>query len=99
MKQRLSWLALRAAREKHLHHFPKVGTGDVVKLAEEIEKQRRDLDKPKPNVEETPHSPTMHDETKLETETDRAGSEVKTEAGIKTEDISTDDIKMSDDVS
>ncbi|KAJ8586500.1 UDP-glucose 4-epimerase [Rhizopogon salebrosus TDB-379] len=36
-KQRWSWLALRTARDQYLQHFGKIGTGDVVLLANEIE--------------------------------------------------------------
>lgn len=39
-KQRLSWLALRTARDKYLHHFGKIGNGDVLLLAQEIEKEK-----------------------------------------------------------
>ena len=37
-KQRWAWLALRAARDQHLQHFGKIGTGDIEALAQEIEK-------------------------------------------------------------
>ncbi|KII93278.1 hypothetical protein PLICRDRAFT_101473 [Plicaturopsis crispa FD-325 SS-3] len=36
-KQRWSWLALRTARDQHLQHFGKIGTGDITLLAQEIE--------------------------------------------------------------
>ncbi|KIY73416.1 hypothetical protein CYLTODRAFT_365962 [Cylindrobasidium torrendii FP15055 ss-10] len=36
-KQRYAWLALRAARDKHLNLFSKIGTGDIEKLIEGIE--------------------------------------------------------------
>ncbi|KAK0466275.1 THO complex subunit 1 transcription elongation factor-domain-containing protein [Desarmillaria tabescens] len=36
-KQRIAWLALRAAREQHLNLFGKIGTGDIELLVEEIE--------------------------------------------------------------
>jgi len=39
-KQRWSWLALRTARDQYLQHFGKIGTGDVVLLAQEIEKEK-----------------------------------------------------------
>lgn len=42
-KQRWSWLALRAARDQHLQHFGKIGTGDIEALAQEIEKEERSL--------------------------------------------------------
>jgi hypothetical protein len=38
-KQRWSWLALRTARDNHLQHFGKIGTGDVLLLSQEIEKE------------------------------------------------------------
>jgi hypothetical protein len=40
-KQRWSWLCLRVARDQYLQHFGKIGTGDIVLLAEEIEKEKR----------------------------------------------------------
>ncbi|KIJ66457.1 hypothetical protein HYDPIDRAFT_86611 [Hydnomerulius pinastri MD-312] len=39
-KQRWSWLALRTARDQHLQHFGKIGTGDVALLAQEIEAEK-----------------------------------------------------------
>ncbi|KIL00784.1 hypothetical protein PAXRUDRAFT_29517 [Paxillus rubicundulus Ve08.2h10] len=39
-KQRWSWLALRTARDQHLQHFGKIGTGDVYLLAQEIETEK-----------------------------------------------------------
>ncbi|KAI0066697.1 UDP-glucose 4-epimerase [Artomyces pyxidatus] len=39
-KQRLSWLALRVARDQHLAHFGKIGTGDVALLIQEIEREK-----------------------------------------------------------
>ncbi|KZT08810.1 UDP-glucose 4-epimerase [Laetiporus sulphureus 93-53] len=41
-KHRWSWLALRAARDQYLQHFGKIGTGDIVLLAQEIEKEKRE---------------------------------------------------------
>jgi len=38
-KHRLSWLALRTARDEHLRHFGKIGNGDVLALVQEIEKE------------------------------------------------------------
>ncbi|KAK7063916.1 UDP-glucose 4-epimerase [Favolaschia claudopus] len=40
-KQRWSWLALRTARDHHLGHFGKIGTGDIEQLAKEIEAEKR----------------------------------------------------------
>jgi len=40
-KHRWSWLALRTARDQYLAHFGKIGTGDIVQLALEIEKEAR----------------------------------------------------------
>lgn len=40
-KQVHSWLALRVARERHLAHFGKIGTGDILLLEEEIEKEAK----------------------------------------------------------
>jgi hypothetical protein len=39
-KQRWAWLALRTARDQHLAQFAKIGVGDVVALAAEIERER-----------------------------------------------------------
>jgi len=39
-KQRWAWLALRTARDQHLSQFAKIGTGDIVALAAEIERER-----------------------------------------------------------
>lgn len=39
-KQRWSWLALRTARDQYLQHFGKIGTGDVLILAQEIEREK-----------------------------------------------------------
>lgn len=36
----MSWLALRLARDEHLHHFGKIGNGDVLALVQEIEKEK-----------------------------------------------------------
>jgi hypothetical protein len=36
---------LRVARDQYLQHFGKIGTGDIVLLAEEIEKEKRERDK------------------------------------------------------
>nr|GAT59847.1 UDP-glucose epimerase [Mycena chlorophos] len=40
-KQRIAWLGLRAARESHLQHFGKIGTGDIEMLLKEIEAEKR----------------------------------------------------------
>lgn len=39
-KQRWAWLALRTARDQHLAQFSKIGVGDVVALAAEIDRER-----------------------------------------------------------
>jgi len=39
-KQRWAWLALRTARDQHLAQFSKIGVGDIVALAAEIERER-----------------------------------------------------------
>ncbi|KAF9446133.1 UDP-glucose 4-epimerase [Macrolepiota fuliginosa MF-IS2] len=41
-KQRWAWLALRTARDQHLQHFGKIGTGDVELLVQEIEKDKQE---------------------------------------------------------
>ena len=45
-KQRMSWLALRLARDEYLHLFGKIGDGDVVALAQEIEKEAKEKERP-----------------------------------------------------
>ncbi|THV06472.1 UDP-glucose 4-epimerase [Dendrothele bispora CBS 962.96] len=44
-KQRWSWLALRTARDQYLSHFGKIGTGDVMLLVQEIEKEKKEKEK------------------------------------------------------
>ncbi|KAL4067280.1 THO complex subunit 1 transcription elongation factor-domain-containing protein [Scleroderma yunnanense] len=39
-KQRWAWLALRMARDQYLQHFGKIGTGDIILLAQEIDTER-----------------------------------------------------------
>ncbi|KAG6849396.1 hypothetical protein H0H93_008842, partial [Arthromyces matolae] len=39
-KQRWAWIALRTARDQHLQHFGKIGTGDIEMLSKEIDKER-----------------------------------------------------------
>ncbi|PPR06601.1 hypothetical protein CVT24_001786 [Panaeolus cyanescens] len=39
-KHRWAWLALRTARDQYIQHFGKIGTGDLVKLAHEIEQEK-----------------------------------------------------------
>lgn len=39
-KQRWAWLALRTARDQHLAQFAKIGVGDIVALAAEIDRER-----------------------------------------------------------
>jgi hypothetical protein len=46
-KQRWSWLALRTARDNHLQHFGKIGAGDVILLAQEIEKENKEREEQK----------------------------------------------------
>lgn len=40
-KHRLAWLALRTAREQYLAHFGKIGNGDIIQLATEIENEEK----------------------------------------------------------
>ncbi|KAJ8472875.1 hypothetical protein ONZ45_g16501 [Pleurotus djamor] len=42
-KTRWAWLALRTARDQHLQHFGKIGTGDLELLAQEIEKEKNSV--------------------------------------------------------
>lgn len=44
-KQRFSWLALRIARDKYLRFFDKIGAGDVLRLAHDIEAERLGIEK------------------------------------------------------
>ncbi|OJT13963.1 THO complex subunit 1 [Trametes pubescens] len=44
-KQRWAWLALRTARDQYLQYFGRIGAGDVVLLAQEIEKGRAEREK------------------------------------------------------
>ena len=37
----MTWLALRTARDQHLQHFGKIGTGDLELLAQEIETEKK----------------------------------------------------------
>ena len=46
-KLRTSWLALRTARENHLHLFGKIGTGDILLLAAEIAKEAKEREEAK----------------------------------------------------
>ncbi|KAJ7724223.1 THO complex subunit 1 transcription elongation factor-domain-containing protein [Mycena metata] len=40
-KDRWAWLAFRMARDQHLEHFGKIGTGDVELLVKEIEAEKK----------------------------------------------------------
>lgn len=56
-KQRWAWLALRSARESHLHLFPKIGTGDVELLVKAIEappEEKKDLKMAEPVAMDSP---------------------------------------------
>ncbi|KAF7792534.1 hypothetical protein EIP86_003575 [Pleurotus ostreatoroseus] len=44
-KQRWTWLALRTARDQYLQHFGKIGTGDILQLAQEIENEKIEREK------------------------------------------------------
>ncbi|OCH90556.1 hypothetical protein OBBRIDRAFT_887644 [Obba rivulosa] len=44
-KTRWTWLALRTARDQYLQHFGKIGTGDVLALAQEIEKEKQERER------------------------------------------------------
>ncbi|KAJ7150385.1 THO complex subunit 1 transcription elongation factor-domain-containing protein [Mycena filopes] len=46
-KDRWAWLAFRMARDQHLEHFGKIGTGDVALLVKEIEEKKRTAEKEK----------------------------------------------------
>ncbi|KAI0756087.1 THO complex subunit 1 transcription elongation factor-domain-containing protein [Daedaleopsis nitida] len=39
-KQRWAWLALRTGRDQYLQHYGHIGTGDIVLLVQEIEKEK-----------------------------------------------------------
>ncbi|KIY50481.1 UDP-glucose 4-epimerase [Fistulina hepatica ATCC 64428] len=40
-KQRWTWLALRTARDKYLHHFVSIGTGDLEALVKAVDDEER----------------------------------------------------------
>lgn len=42
-KLRWSWLALRTARDVYLNHLGRIGTGDILQLQQEVEKEAREL--------------------------------------------------------
>ena len=44
-KQRWTWLALRTARDQYLQHFGKIGTGDILQLAQESENEKIEREK------------------------------------------------------
>ncbi|KAI0640295.1 UDP-glucose 4-epimerase [Trametes polyzona] len=50
-KQRWAWLALRTARDQYLQHFGRIGAGDVVLLAQEIEKEKERQEREKAAAE------------------------------------------------
>lgn len=49
-KQRWNWLALRTARDQYLQHFGKIGAGDVLLLAQEIEKEKVEKEREREKV-------------------------------------------------
>ncbi|KAH9949329.1 UDP-glucose 4-epimerase [Amylocystis lapponica] len=53
-KQRWSWLALRTARDQYLQQFGKIGTGDIVQLAQEIEKEKKERERAAAGEEAVP---------------------------------------------
>ncbi|KAL0951887.1 hypothetical protein HGRIS_008544 [Hohenbuehelia grisea] len=56
-KTRWTWLALRTARDQYLQFFGRIGTGDIVLLAQEIEKAQQEALKPEdPSKSEEPSS-------------------------------------------
>ncbi|ESK93415.1 udp-glucose epimerase [Moniliophthora roreri MCA 2997] len=57
-KQRWAWLALRTARDMHLSHFGKIGTGDVGLLVQEIEKEKEAKEKEDKGLVENAQSPS-----------------------------------------
>ncbi|KAH0591368.1 hypothetical protein H2248_001446 [Termitomyces sp. 'cryptogamus'] len=68
-KQRWAWLALRTARDQHLQHFGKIGTGDIELLAKEIEleKERQERERAqKEKGEETKGEDVKSEEGKEE---------------------------------
>ena len=52
-KQTYSWLALRSASRKYLHLFDKIGTGDVGKLVDQINKSTTATQPEEDEVNET----------------------------------------------
>ena len=81
-KQRTSWLALRLARDEYLHLFGKIGDGDVVALAQEIEREAKE----KERSNRAPSSPT--DPT--DGDAGAAGALEETKSPTQQEDSQTD---------
>ena len=78
-KQRWAWLALRTARDQHLQHFGKIGTGDIELLAKEIEmeKERQERERvQKEKGEETKSEDLKNEEGKEEAGGVSASNEV-----------------------
>lgn len=92
-RQRWSWLALRTARDQYLQHFGKIGTGDVVLLANEIELEKeRDKNQKMQKAEEmvpTLSSTQGHEDRKASKAGDAtgaAGIPLDVEGDVKMED-------------
>jgi hypothetical protein len=92
-RQRWSWLALRTARDQYLQHFGKIGTGDVILLANEIEVEKeRDKNQKTQKTEEmvpTLSSTQGHEDRKTGKAGDATGA-----AGIPLD--AEGDVKMED---
>lgn len=93
-KHRWSWLALRTARDQYLQHFGKIGTGDVLLLAHEIEGEKerereREREKEKAQKTEENSAPATSEDKKEE-----AMADVKSQAGGAQDGEG--DVKMED---
>lgn len=96
-------MALRTARDQHLQHFGKIGTGDVLLLAQEIEAEKereREREREKEKAQKTDESGTnansggesalmMTEDKKEENMTD-----VRSNAGVPQDGEG--DVKMED---
>ncbi|EJC98817.1 uncharacterized protein FOMMEDRAFT_114065 [Fomitiporia mediterranea MF3/22] len=102
-KLRLSWLALRLARDEYLHHFGKIGSGDAVLLAQEIEKEKERLQRGEsqpasgPDRGNTPSAPTNTDSAPMPQtgQKDISAEATSTQESTKLE-VAKDTLKPSD---
>lgn len=60
-------MALRTARDQHLQHFGKIGTGDVELLIQEIEKEKQERVAERERVQKAEETASTIDETTSKT--------------------------------